>query len=385
MRYFFLAGERSGDLHAGNLAAAMKAMDPTVELSGWGGLKMESAGVNILQRYEEMAFMGFWEVLKNLGKIRQFMTLAHRHIEDFRPDALILVDYAGFNLRLARWAKARGIRVFYYIAPKAWAWNKSRVHQLRKYTDLTLVIFPFEVPFFEKYGVRVQYVGNPLFDEIRRFAPDPGFLADRGNRPVVALLPGSRAQEIRAMLKIMAGLSTERPDITWVVAGVSTFDPAFYADGERNFELVFDRTYDLLGIADAAVVTSGTATLETALFRVPQVVVYKTSALTYAIARLLVKLQFISLVNLVAGKEVVKELIQGQYTLKQVGNEVKKLLSDNKVRENQLKEYQVLRKEFGDRHASEAAAEAILNFQEQAGLIPPFHTVKKADGDLPPD
>jgi len=362
MKYFIVAGERSGDLHAGNLAAAMRELDPAVQLSGWGGEKMQSAGVQILQRYEEMAFMGFWEVLKNLRKIRGFMALARKHIEETQPDALILIDYAGFNLRLAQWAKTRGIRVFYYIAPKAWAWNKSRVHQLKKYTDLTLVIFPFEVPFFEQYGVPVKYVGNPLFDEIKKFRPDPAFLADRGGRPVIALLPGSRRQEIEAMMQTMAKLTYAMPEYTWVVAGVSTFDYNFYNIYGGTFRLTFDRTYNALFIADAAVVTSGTATLETALFKVPQVVVYKTSGLTYAIARLLVKIRFISLVNLVAGKEVVKELIQGEYTAKNTEKELKKLLSDNKFREKQLNDYTILTEKLGNREASKTAAQTILNF-----------------------
>ena len=362
MKYFIVAGERSGDLHAGNLAAAMRELDPAVQLSGWGGEKMQSAGVQILQRYEEMAFMGFWEVLKNLRKIRGFMALARKHIEETQPDALILVDYAGFNLRLAQWAKARGIRVFYYIAPKAWAWNKSRVHQLRKYTDLTLVIFPFEVSFFEQYGVPVKYVGNPLFDEIRQFKPDPDFLAERGDQPVIALLPGSRKQEIEAMLKTMAELTQRLPEYRWVIAGIATFDREFYTSQGGNFQLVFDRTYDLLSVAKAAVVTSGTATLETALFRVPEVVVYKTSGFTYAIARLLVKIRFISLVNLVADKEVVKELIQGEYTPENTQEELKRLLLDNKFRERQLNEYTLLIERLGNSEASKTAAQTILNF-----------------------
>lgn len=362
MKYFIVAGERSGDLHAGNLAAAMREYAPGVELCGWGGEKMQAAGVKILQRYEELAFMGFWEVLKNLRKIRSFMGLVREQIEAFRPDALILVDYAGFNLRLARWAKEKGIRVFYYIAPKAWAWNKSRVHQLRKYTDLTLAIFPFEVSFFEEYGVPVKYVGNPLFDEIRKFEPDPAFTVKRGDQPVIALLPGSRKQEIEAMLKTMAELTQTLPEYRWVIAGISTFDRAFYTSQGGDFELVFDRTYDLLSVADAAVVTSGTATLETALFRVPEVVVYKTSGLTYAIARMLVKIRFISLVNLVADKEVVKELIQGDYTPENTRKELKKLLSDNKFRERQLNDYKILTEKLGNREASKTAAQTILNY-----------------------
>lgn len=365
MKYFIVAGERSGDLHAGNLAAAMRELDPAVSLCGWGGDRMKDAGVEIRQRYEELAFMGFWEVLKNLGKIRGFMKRVQQHIEEFQPDALILVDYAGFNLRLAKWAKARGIRVIYYIAPKAWAWNKSRVHQLREYTDLTLVIFPFEVDFFKKYGVNVKYVGNPLFDEIRRFRRDYTFHADR-NRPVVALLPGSREQEIEAMMETMARLTFDMPEYIWIVAGVSTFEPGFYHRYEGNYRLAYNRTYDVLALADAAVVTSGTATLETALFKVPQVVVYKTSGLTYAIARLLVKIRFISLVNLVADKEVVKELIQGEYTAENTKKELKRLLTDNKYREKQLNEYKILTEKLGNSEASKTAAQTISDFLKQS-------------------
>ncbi len=363
MKYFLIAGERSGDIHAGNLAESMRELDPGVELIGWGGQNMESAGVNILQRYEDMAFMGFWEVLTNLRKIGKFMHLVRKHIEEVRPDALILVDYAGFNLRIAKWAKARGLRVFYYIAPKAWAWNKSRVHQLRKYTDLTLVILPFEVPFFEQYGVPVKYVGNPLFDEIRKFRHDFYFPRYNGGRPVVALLPGSRRQEIWRMMDIMAKLTYTTRNYHWIVAGVSTFDRDFYEFRGGVFDLAFDRTYDILHVARAAVVTSGTATLEAALFNVPQVVVYKTSGLTYAIARMLVKLRFVSLVNLVAGKEVVKELIQDECTVENVAEELKKLMHDNKVREKQLMEYDAVKEILGHREASETAADAILNFK----------------------
>lgn len=360
MKYFIIAGERSGDLHAGNLASALRTLDPTVELQGWGGDKMESAGVKVVQRYEDMAFMGVWEVVQNLGKIRGFMGAAKAQITAFQPDVLILVDYAGFNMRMAKWAKRKGYRVVYYIAPKAWAWNHRRAHHLRKYTDLTLVIFPFEVPFFAKYGVKVKYVGNPLFDEIRAYRGNDDLRVAEGKRPLVALLPGSRKQEINAMLDIMAKLSAKHPQYRWVVAGVSSFSPAFYQREGSAYELLFDRTYDLLSMADAAVVTSGTATLETALFQVPQVVVYKTSPVTYAVARCLVQLKYISLVNLVGNKEIVKELIQGDYTLSAVEETLKMLLHDNNVRQKQLKEYHLLKEALGDRRASLAAAQAIV-------------------------
>lgn len=360
MRYFMVCGERSGDLHAGNLAGALRSLDPTVSLMGWGGDKMRAAGVKVVQDYEELAFMGFVEVVKNLGKIRGFMRKAKEQILEFQPDALILVDYAGFNLRLAAWAKKRGVKVIYYIPPKAWAWNQKRAYTLKKVTDLTLAIFPFEVPFFARFGVNVKYVGNPLFDEIRQFKPDEDFAAAYGGKPVVALLPGSRKQEIEAMLATMAQLSEDMPEYRFVVAGVPTFSEEFYRSQGGRFDLVYQRTYDLLSIATAAVVTSGTATLETALFSVPQVVVYKTSPITYSIAKLLVKVKYISLVNLVAEKEVVKELIQGEYNSEATKTELKKLLNDNIYRKNQLEEYGKIIRTLGDAEASLTAAQTIL-------------------------
>lgn len=364
LKYFIVAGERSGDLHAGNLAVALKEQSPEVQLYGWGGNKMQNAGVKILQNYESLAFMGFVEVIKNLPKIWGFMNLVKRQIEEVNPDAIILVDYAGFNLRLAKWAKTKGITVFYYIAPKAWAWNEKRANKLRKYTDLTLAIFPFEIDFFKSYGVNVKYVGNPLFDEIKSFKTDVYFKEKFDERPIIALLPGSRKQEIENMLQTMAELTMAKPEYQWVVAGISTFSKDFYTSNGGNFTLVFDKTYDLLSVASAAVVTSGTATLETALFSVPQVVVYKTSPITYSIAKLLVKIKYISLVNLVADKGVVKELIQGEYTTENTKNELEKVLTNTKNREKQLVEYKNLIERLGKTEASSEAAKTILNFRK---------------------
>jgi lipid-A-disaccharide synthase len=364
MKYFIVAGERSGDLHAGNLAVALKKQSPQVQLYGWGGDKMQNAGVKILQNYEDLAFMGFVEVIKNLPKIMGFMALVKNQIDEIKPDALILVDYAGFNLRLAKWAKEKSITIYYYIPPKAWAWNEKRAHKLRKYTDLTLAIFPFEIEFFKRYGVNVKYVGNPLFDEIKLFTPAASFQKQFDERPLVALLPGSRKQEIESMLKTMAELTLQKPEYQWVVAGISTFTRDFYTSHGGNFTLVMDQTYELLSIASAAVVTSGTATLETALFGVPQVVVYKTSPLTYSIAKLLVKIKYISLVNLVADKEVVKELIQGDYTAENTKIELNKVLEDTKSREKQLVEYKNIIRQLGTSEASSEAAQTILNFRK---------------------
>lgn len=362
MKYFFVAGEKSGDMHAANLCLELAKSSPNTEMMGWGGEKMEAAGVKILKNYRELAFMGFWEVIKNLTTILGFLKLAKKQILDFNPDVVILVDYAGFNLKLAKWAKNQGFRVVYYIAPKAWAWRASRAETISKYVDLLLVIFPFEKAFFEKYGINTRFVGNPLFDEIAKFTTNPNFKKDNGlsDKPIVALLPGSRKQEIDNMLQLMANLTKEYADIQWVVAGISSFDIDFYKVHGGDFHVIFDKTYDLLSVTDAAIVTSGTATLETALFKVPQVVVYKTSNLSYQIAKRLVRIKYISLVNLVAQKEVVKELIQQEYSLENTKNELEKVLFDNKIREKQLIEYNGIIETLGVVKASENATIEIL-------------------------
>lgn len=362
MKYFIVAGEKSGDMHAGNLCLELAKLQPENEMMGWGGEKMEAAGVKILKNYRELAFMGFWEVIKNISTILGFIKLAKKQIKDFNPDVLILVDYAGFNLRLAKWAKKEGFKVVYYIAPKAWAWRASRAVTIKKYVDLLLVIFPFERVFFEKYGINTRFVGNPLFDEIAKFEANKNFKVDNGltDKPIVALLPGSRKQEIENMLGLMSSLTKEYADIQWVVAGISSFDNGFYTMHGGDFKVIFDQTYNLLAVADAAVVTSGTATLETALFKVPQVVVYKTSNFSYQIAKRLVKIKYISLVNLVAQKQVVKELIQDEYSLGNTKNELEKLLFDNKCSDKQLMEYRRITETLGTSKASATAALEIL-------------------------
>ncbi|MCP9753745.1 lipid-A-disaccharide synthase [Lacihabitans sp. CCS-44] len=362
MKYFIVAGEKSGDMHAGNLCLELLKSQPDAEMIGWGGEKMEGAGVKILKNYRELAFMGFWEVIKNLPAILGFFKLAKKQIKDFNPDMVILVDYAGFNLKLAKWAKKEGFNVVYYIAPKAWAWRASRAETIKKYVDLLLVIFPFEKAFFEKCGINTRFVGNPLFDEIAKFEANKNFKEDNGltDKPIVALLPGSRKQEIENMLGLMSSLTKEYADIQWVVAGISNFETGFYTVHGGDFKVVLDQTYDLLSVADAAVVTSGTATLETALFKVPQVVVYKTSNFSYQIAKRLVQIKYISLVNLVAEKEVVRELIQEEYSLENTKNELEKLLFDNKFRDNQLIEYNGIIETLGTSKASANAALEIL-------------------------
>jgi lipid-A-disaccharide synthase len=365
MKYFIIAGEKSGDMHAANLCEEIFRNDVSAKIIGWGGESMEAKGVKILKNYRELAFMGFWEVIKNLFSILGFLKLVKKQIEDFQPDVLILVDYAGFNLKIAKWAKKNNFKIAYYIAPKAWAWQASRAKLLQKYVDLVLVIFPFEKPFFESYGIKTFFVGNPLFDQIKYFEKDQNFKEKYGldEKPIIALLPGSRKQEIEKMLSKMSKLANNMPDFQYVVAGVSDFDAEFYFSFGHDFKLIFNKTYDILAHATAAIVTSGTATLETALFKVPQVVVYRTSNISYQIAKRLVKIKYISLVNLVVGKAVVKELIQDEYTTENTQSELESLIFDNKYKENQLLEYDEIIKKLGTSGASKNAALEILKLK----------------------
>jgi len=364
MKYFIIAGEKSGDMHAANLVLALKEKQPGVIVYGWGGDKMKAAGVNIIKNYAELAFMGFWEVLKNIGKIIGFLNLAKEHIETVKPDAIILVDYAGFNMKIAKWAKAKGYKVIYYIAPKAWAWRESRAVAIQKYVDLLLLIFPFEKAFFDKYHVNSVYVGNPLFDEIQEFRPDPDFKTKNqiDKKPIVALLPGSRKQEIENMMSLMIQLAEQFPQFHWVVAGVKSVPKDIYGYAGNKFKIICNETYNILSVTKVAIVTSGTATLETALFKVPQVVVYKTSGISYEIAKRLVKIPYISLVNLVAEKEVVKELIQGDFNEEKLKIELKKLISNTIFVENQLSDYNNIIEKLGGKGASEMAAFEIDKF-----------------------
>jgi lipid-A-disaccharide synthase len=274
--YFIIAGERSGDLHGSNLIKAIKNADNSAEIVAWGGEMMEKAGAKILKNYQELAFMGFTEVIKNLPKIIGFFNECKQQITEFQPDCIILIDYAGFNMRIAKWAKLKNYKVFYYISPKVWAWNQKRALKLKKYVDRLFVIFPFEVEFFKKFNYEVEFVGNPLFDAIANFKSNPKFLEkhDLKNKKIIALLPGSRKQELESCLRKMVSIISEFPAYQFVIAGVSNLQKEMYEPFlGKNIQVIFDETYDLLSNAYAAIVTSGTATLETALFNVPQVVV----------------------------------------------------------------------------------------------------------------
>lgn len=360
MKYYLIAGEASGDLHGANLMKALKQVDPLPHFRYFGGELMQAQGGQLDKHYSEMAFMGFVEVLANLGKIFKNLKQAKQAILAYQPDVLILIDFPGFNLKIASFAKKKGIKVFYYISPKVWAWNQKRVLSIKENIDQMFCILPFEVAFYKKWGMDVHYIGNPLLDAISGHHAVTDFRNRHAldDKPIIALLPGSRRQELERILPAMIDALEGLSNYHFVIAGAPTFDindyQLFVAD--RKISVVFDQTYNLLQHAYAAVVTSGTATLETALFGVPQVVVYKGSPLSVAIGRLVIKIKFISLVNLIMNRLVVKELIQEDCNAKTIRTELDSLLNDNGYRQQMLNDYQELSKLMGSAGASEKAA-----------------------------
>jgi len=365
-KYYIIAGEASGDLHAANLIAEIKRQDPNAEFRAWGGDRMQKEGVDLVRHYRMMAYMGFVEVAVNLRKVLNNINLCKSDIEKYQPDAVILVDYPGFNLRIAKFAHEKGLKVFYYISPQVWAWKRRRVRKIRQSVDKMLVILPFEEEFYRHYGVDVTFVGNPLLDELAKFGlGNHSFFLRRNNlgetREIIALLPGSRTQEVKRMLGTMLDIIPQFPNYQFVIAGVSSIDESLYRKmmDKRDVYLVMDQTYDLLQCASAAVVTSGTATLETALFSVPEVVCYKANWFSYLIARWLIRVKHISLVNLVMDKEVVKELIQREMTAKNIQVELEKVLYDAECQRKLLEDYDELQERLGNAGASAMAAEVI--------------------------
>lgn len=331
MKYYIIAGEKSGDLHASNLMKELKLRDENAEFRVWGGDEMKTAGGEIVRHFKETAFMGFAEVIANLPKIFGFIKECKKDIVSYKPDVVVLVDYAGFNLRIAKFAKSKGFRTFYYISPKVWAWNQKRAWKIKKSVDRMFVIMHFEQEFYQKFDYKVDYVGNPLFDAIAQFKPNPAFLSDNqlSEDAIIAVLPGSRKQEIHNMLSVMLEVRNQFPDYQFVIAGVDSVPEELYEPvREANLPIVFNQTYDLLAQAKSALVTSGTATLETALFNVPQVVCYKTSPISYSIAKRLIRVRYISLVNLIAQKETVKELIQNDFNVEKVAYELQQTLEN---------------------------------------------------------
>ncbi len=363
MRYFIISGERSGDLHASNLIKSIKEVDPNAICKGMGGDLSASQGMELVAHYNDVALMGFVEVLLGFRKVLKYLNLIKRELSGFKPDALILVDYGGFNMKIAAYAKSQNIPVHYYIPPKVWAWNQSRALKLKTITDKIYAILPFEPAFYAGFGMEVNYVGNPLLDEIRKFQPHPFFHQKNhlNYSPIIALLPGSRKQELNNMLSVMLEVVKKFPSAQFVIAGVNNLDKQLYAPAlAAGIKVVFDQTYDLLHHANAAIVTSGTATLETALFRVPQVVVYKTSGISYSIAKRLIKVPYISLVNLIAEQKVVNELIQSDYNVSKVAEELNQILSNVVYKGHMLQGYDVVQEKIGEASASDTTAKFIV-------------------------
>ena len=365
MKYFLIAGEASGDLHGANLMHSIKTLDAHAEFHFYGGDLMQAQGGTLLKHYSEMAFMGFVEVLANLQTINQNLTDCKAAILKARPDVLVLIDYPGFNLRMAAYAKSIGIKVSYFISPKIWAWNQGRVHKIKKVVDQMLCILPFEVDFYKKFGMEVQYVGNPLKDAIANYTFQQDFIAANNlpQKPIIAILPGSRKMELLKILPTMLAVQNHFPNHQFIVAAAPGLPASFYEQFNlAGAKLLFNCTYDILANAEMAMVTSGTATLETALLNVPQVVCYKANSLSVFIARLLVKIKYISLVNLIADQQIVIELIQQDCTVVNIAQALKVIAVNELGRSEQLTKYQALQQMVGPEGASLRAASAIYQF-----------------------
>ncbi|MEG9327909.1 lipid-A-disaccharide synthase [Salinimicrobium catena] len=365
MKYYIIAGEASGDLHAANLMKALKKVDPKADFRFWGGDLMATEGGTPVKHYRDLAFMGFAEVIMNLRTILGNISFCKEDIKKFDPDVIIFVDYPGFNLRIAKWARKEGYKTHFYISPQIWAWKENRIKDIQRDIDEMYVILPFEKDFYEeKHSYDVHFVGHPLIDAIAHRPPVnvEKFKAENGldERPVIALLPGSRKQEIVKMLETMLSVTDDFKEYQFVIAGAPSQDPEFYQQfiKKKNVHLVMNKTYDVLGVATAALVTSGTATLETALFKVPEVVCYKGNFISYQIAKRVINLDYISLVNLIMDREVVKELIQSDFNKKNLKKELQKILSEAH-REKMFADYYELEQKLGGTGASEKTAELI--------------------------
>ncbi|MCK4879986.1 MAG: lipid-A-disaccharide synthase [Bacteroidales bacterium] len=366
MKYFLIAGEASGDLHASNLMKGLLETDPQAEFCYMGGDLMQEVSEGMVMHYRETSYM-MLDVFFHLRKIFRNMRLIKRKILEWKPDVLIPVDYPGFNMRMARFASGHGIKVFYYISPKVWAWKQRRVKSLKKYVNRLFAIFPFEVEFFGQFNMEVEYFGNPLVDQVawfrEQFAGGGEWktLHGFGQKPLVALLAGSRRKEIDTTLPSMLTLAAEHPEYQFVVAGAPSIDSSFYDQYLQgtNVKIVYNETYALLECAEAGLVTSGTATLEAALFELPQVVLYGTSKIAYGIAKRLIKIKFISLVNLIYGKKLVEEVIQKDLT-KRTRNELTRILTDDMYREEMQEGYRVLQSSLGNRGVSQRIGERMI-------------------------
>lgn len=368
MKYYIIAGEASGDLHGSNLIKALKLEDAAADIRCWGGDLMQQAGGNLVKHYKEMAFMGFLEVLINLTTIFRNIAFCKEDIAEFSPDIIVFIDYSGFNLRIATWAKENGFSTNYYIAPQLWASREGRIKKIKRDIDAMHVILPFEKVFYEeRHGYPVNFVGHPLIDAIadRPVLNEAHFRESNGidlKKPIIALLPGSRKQEVQKMLTVMLSVIAAFPGYEFVIAGAPSLEASFYAPyvTHKNVTFVQNKTYDILSVANAALVTSGTATLETALFKVPQVVCYKANWISYQIAKRIITLDYISLVNLIMDREVVTELIQDDLNNKKLTAALKAILS-GAARTAQLRDYDTLIKKLGGPGASKMAAHLVYS------------------------
>jgi lipid-A-disaccharide synthase len=366
MRYYVIAGEASGDLHGGNLIREIHKQDNHAEVRCWGGDKMQAAGATLVKHYRDLAFMGFVEVLKHLRTIFRNIDFCKKDILQYKPDVLVLIDYPGFNMRIAEWAKQQGIKIVYYISPQVWAWKENRVKKIKRDVDKMLVILPFETDFYNKWQYNVTYVGHPLV-EVVRAEKESVPVRKISDKPVIALLPGSRKQEIGIKLPVMLTMVKHFPQYQFVVAGAPAQPDSLYQEiiGKENVMLVRNETYNLLKQSSAALVTSGTATLETALFGVPQVVCYKGNPISYWLAKKLIKVKYISLVNLIMDKPVVTELIQQELNEQRLKEELALLLTESDKKREQLQDYNILWHQLGDNPASEKAAQEIITLARQ--------------------
>lgn len=361
MKYYLIAGEASGDLHGANLMKHIRANDSEAEFRFWGGDLMLAEGGEMVKHYRETAFMGLTDVLLNLFKIIGFLKFCKQDILSFQPDALILIDYPGFNLKMSKFGKENGIQTHYYISPKVWAWNVKRAFKIKKNVDYLYSILPFETEFFKSYGVKPDYIGNPLCDAIAQYPFDPNFKTNNAiQKPIIALLPGSRMSELKHVLPTMLEICDDYPEHEFMLAGAAHIDDEVYQQfiKGKNVRLIKGKTYDVVKNAHAALVCSGTATLETALLNCPQVVCYKFSKISYEIGKLVIKVKFISLVNLIMDRKVVSELIQVDFIKEKIKKELN-LILDGSGRQAMLNSYAALKIKVGEPGASERAAKLI--------------------------
>lgn len=375
MKYYIIAGEASGDLHGSNLMKGLLENDPQAEFRFWGGDRMAEIGgrENLRKHYKEASFMGFWEVFKNLRTIFRQISECKKDILSYRPDVVVLIDYAGFNLKIAKFAKAEGIKTFFYIAPKVWAWKEGRVKKIKKYVDQLFVIFPFETDYFKKWGIDAIYCGNPLMDSIaersKTLPSAEEFRRENGldERPLIALLAGSRKHEIDYNFPFMIDVAKSFPEYQFVVAGVSWLDKSIYEKHMTGNDVryVCDRTYELLARSEGAIVTSGTATLETALLGIPEFVCFWCSWASYHIAKSFIKVKYISLVNLVMDREVVRELIQKDMTVENAVAELKAVLKGGNKHDRMMADYAELRQAIGESGASERVGARMVELLRQ--------------------